>query len=48
LPLVVFQYAISPYKEWQQAAWGGALVLIVLVFVLNLGARLAFAVRAVR
>jgi phosphate transport system permease protein len=42
LPLVIFQYAISPYKDWQQDAWGGALVLIVLVFALNLSARLAF------
>lgn len=42
LPLVIFQYAISPYREWQQVAWGGALVLIVVVFALNLMARLAF------
>jgi phosphate transport system permease protein len=42
LPLVIFQYAISPYKDWQQTAWGGALILIVLVFALNLTARLAF------
>lgn len=42
LPLLIFQYAISPYKDWQQDAWGGALVLIVLVFALNLSARLAF------
>ena len=42
LPLVIFQYAISPYKDWQQTAWGGALVLIVLVFALNLTARIAF------
>jgi phosphate transport system permease protein len=42
LPLVIFQYANSPYKDWQQTAWGGALVLIVLVFALNLAARVAF------
>jgi len=42
LPLVIFEYAISPYKDWQQTAWGGALILIVLVFALNLTARLAF------
>jgi phosphate transport system permease protein len=46
LPLVVFQYAISPYKDWQQAAWGGALVLIFLVFALNLIARMAFPARS--
>ncbi len=45
LPLVVFQYAISPYREWQQVAWGGALLLIVSVFALNLTARLVFASR---
>lgn len=42
LPLVIFQYAISPYKDWQQQAWGGAFVLILLVFALNLTARIAF------
>jgi len=41
LPLLIFQYAISPYKDWQQFAWGGALVLIIFVFLLNLAARLA-------
>jgi phosphate transport system permease protein len=45
LPLVIFQYAISPYRDWQQAAWGGALVLILLVFALNLIARLSFPTR---
>lgn len=48
LPLVIFQYAISPYKDWQQTAWGGALVLIALVFALNLAARLAFRSRFAR
>lgn len=42
LPLVIFNYAITPYKDLQQTAWGGALVLIVLVFALNLSARIAF------
>ena len=48
LPLVIFQYAISPYKDWQQTAWGGALVLIALVFALNLTARVAFRSRFAR
>src|SRR5690242_2139463 len=39
LSLQVFTYAISPYQTWHQQAWGGALILIVVVFVLNLGAR---------
>ncbi len=45
LPLVIFQYAISPYHDWQQIAWGCALVLVTLVFALNLIARLAFSSR---
>lgn len=45
LPLVIFQYAISPYHDWQQIAWGCALVLVALVFALNLTARLAFSSR---
>jgi phosphate transport system permease protein len=40
LALQVFTYAISPYPNWQQQAWGGALLLIGAVFVLSLGARL--------
>ncbi len=40
LALQVFTYAISPYPNWQQQAWGGALLLIAAVFVLSLGARL--------
>jgi phosphate transport system permease protein len=45
LPLIIFQYANSPYTDWQQIAWGCALVLVVLVFALNLAARLAFSAR---
>ena len=45
LPLIIFQYAISPYHDWQQIAWGCALVLLVLVFALNLFARLAISTR---
>jgi len=41
LPLVVFQYATGPYEEWHQLAWASALVLILVVFVLSLGARIA-------
>jgi phosphate transport system permease protein len=42
LSLQVFTYAISPYREWHQQAWGGALILILAVFALSLIARLAF------
>jgi len=48
LPLVVFQYSIAPYKDWQQIAWGGALTLIALVFMLNITARALFPARIVR
>jgi phosphate transport system permease protein len=42
LSLQIFTYAISPYKEWHQQAWGGALLLVIAVFVLSLVARLLF------
>jgi phosphate transport system permease protein len=41
LPLTVFNYATGPYEEWHQFAWAAALVLIIVVFILSLGARLA-------
>jgi phosphate transport system permease protein len=33
LPLQIFAYAVSPYDEWHRLAWGGALVLIVMIMV---------------
>ncbi len=45
LPVQIYNYATSPYKEWQALAWTGALVLVALVFVLNLVARVAAARR---
>jgi phosphate transport system permease protein len=44
LPLQIFTYAVSPYDEWHQLAWAGALVLIALVLLISLAAR--FATRA--
>jgi phosphate transport system permease protein len=41
LSLQIFTYAISPYDDWHRQAWGGALILILAVLVLNVGARLA-------
>lgn len=41
LPVQILTYATSPYKDWQDQAWTGALVLITLVFFLNLTARIA-------
>jgi phosphate transport system permease protein len=39
IPLQVFSYAISPYEEWHQKAWGGAVVLILLVLSISVTAR---------
>jgi phosphate transport system permease protein len=40
LPHMIFVYASSPYEDWHRKAWGTALVLIALVFLLNVSARL--------
>jgi phosphate transport system permease protein len=40
LPVVLYQYAMSPYDNWNQLAWAGALVLTLFVLALNLGVRL--------
>jgi len=39
LPLQIFSYAISPYDDWHRQAWAGALVLILMIFVINVGVR---------
>jgi len=36
LPLLIFNYATSSYKDWQNLAWGASLILLVLVLTLNL------------
>jgi len=36
LPLLIFNYAMSPYEDWHRIAWGASFVLIVMVFFLNL------------
>lgn len=41
LPVVVFQFALSPYKEWQSLAWTGALLITFTVLALSIVARLA-------
>ncbi|SFN05521.1 phosphate ABC transporter permease PstA [Thermodesulforhabdus norvegica] len=40
LPLVVFNYAISPYPQWWEQAWGASLLLAFLVLCLNLAAKM--------
>jgi phosphate transport system permease protein len=36
LPLKIYQYALSPYKDWQQQAWAAALLLMILVLGINI------------
>jgi phosphate transport system permease protein len=40
LPVVIFQFALSPYADWQALAWGGALMITSVILVLNIAARL--------
>lgn len=39
MPLQIFNFAISPYEDWHQLAWAGALVLVTVMFALSLTAR---------
>lgn len=39
LPVVIFQFALSPYENWVRLAWGGALLITLSVLVLNIVAR---------
>jgi len=41
LPVVIFQYALSPYKNWQQLAWSGALLVTLTILILSISARVA-------
>jgi phosphate transport system permease protein len=42
LPVVIFQFAMSPYENWIDLAWGGALLITLAVLVLNILARVFF------
>ena len=42
LPVVIFQFAMSPYDNWIRLAWGGALLITLTVLVLNILARVFF------
>ena len=42
LPVVIFQFAMSPYDNWVQLAWGGALLITFAVLALNILARVVF------
>ena len=39
LPVTIFQFALSPYEEWQQLAWTGALIITLAVLALSIFAR---------
>jgi len=42
LPVVIFQFAMSPYEDWHRLAWGGAALITLAVLVLNILARALF------
>jgi phosphate transport system permease protein len=39
LPVIIFQFALSPYKDWQSLAWTGALIITLAVLALSITAR---------
>ncbi|MDE1924222.1 MAG: phosphate ABC transporter permease PstA [Gammaproteobacteria bacterium] len=39
LPVVIFQFALSPYADWQRLAWAGALIITVTILALSITAR---------
>ncbi|MCO5132114.1 MAG: phosphate ABC transporter permease PstA [Xanthobacteraceae bacterium] len=45
LPVVIFQFALSPYEDWQKLAWTGALIVTVSVLALSIVARALTATR---
>jgi len=45
LPIVIFQFAMSPYQDWHRLAWGGAALITLAVLALNILARSLFSRR---
>jgi phosphate transport system permease protein len=43
LPVVIFQFALSPYKDWQDLAWAGALIITATILMLSVAARVLLA-----
>ena len=43
LPVVIFQFALSPYKDWQNLAWAGALIITMSILLLSIAARVLLA-----
>jgi phosphate transport system permease protein len=48
LPVVIFQFAMSPFEDWKTLAWAGALLITLTVLVINILARTVFRQTAVR
>ena len=48
LPVVIFQFALSPFEEWQHLAWAGALLITLTVLIINILARSVFKQASVR
>ncbi|HYF58748.1 MAG TPA: phosphate ABC transporter permease PstA [Burkholderiaceae bacterium] len=42
LPVVIYNFAMSPYADWQQLAWGGAALIALIVLAINILARVLF------
>ena len=45
IPVVIFQFALSPYDSWHTLAWAGALLMTMFVLIAGVGARLALRAR---
>ena len=48
LPMVIFQFAMSPFEDWKTLAWAGALLITLTVLLLNILARTFFRQSGVR
>ena len=48
LPVAIFQFALSPFQEWQDLAWAGALLITLTVLIINILARSVFKQASVR
>ena len=42
LPVVIYNFALSPYASWQELAWGGAALIALIVLAINIVARTVF------
>jgi phosphate transport system permease protein len=42
LPVVIYNFALSPYADWQRLAWGGAALIALVVLAINIAARALF------